>query len=252
MSDSRTQQAKPFVLITGASRGIGRETALLFARSGYRVAAACHKEWGACQDLARQIRDEGGEALCLRADVSDEKDVAHMAARVTEAFGCPDVLVNNAGIAEQKLFTDITPQEWDRIFDVNCRGVFLCCRAFVPDMIRRRRGKIINLSSVWGIAGASCEVHYSASKAAVIGFSKALAKELGPSGILVNCVAPGVIDTDMNAGLDDGARLNLTRETPLERLGTPMDVARSILFLAGEGGDFITGQTLSPNGGFLI
>ena len=163
-----------------------------------------------------------------------------------------DLLVNNAGIAQQKLFTDVTEEEWDRIFAVNVKGLYTCCRAVVPHMVRRHAGSIINVSSIWGEVGASCEVPYSASKAAVIGFTKALAKELGPSGIRVNCVSPGVIATEMNAALDPETLDALREETPLGTIGTPEDAARAILWLAGEDSAFVTGQVLGVNGGFVI
>jgi len=175
-----------------------------------------------------------------------------MCQAVEERLGTVDLLVNNAGIAQQKMFCDITPEEWDRMFAVTVTGAFHCCQRVLPGMLRRGGGQIINVASMWGQTGASCEVHYSAAKAALIGMTRALAKELGPSGITVNCIAPGVIDTDMCAGLDASTRAGLAEETPLGRLGTPLDVARAILFLAGEGGDFFTGQVLSPNGGFVI
>ena len=171
---------------------------------------------------------------------------------VVERWGQIDLLVNNAGIAQQRLFTEITEAEWDRMFAVNAKGLYACCRAVVPGMIRRHSGNIINVSSMWGQAGASCEVHYSAAKAAVIGFTKALAKELGPSGIRVNCVAPGVIATEMNAALDGETLDALREETPLGTIGTPEEAARAILWLAGDGASFVTGQVIGVNGGFVI
>ena len=161
-----------------------------------------------------------------------------------------DVLVNNAGIAQQKLFSDITPEEWRRMFAVDVEGVFHCCQCALPYMIHRKAGSIVNISSVWGQVGASCEVHYSAAKAAVIGLTKALAKELGPSGIRVNCVAPGVIRTEMNAHLSGEDMEALREETPLCRIGEPEEVADAVSFLAGEGSRFVTGQILAVSGGF--
>ncbi len=240
------------VLITGAATGIGRTTAALLAANGYNVAVHYHKSEEAALALCRQIAEQGGKALAVCADVTDRSQVDAMTQRVTEVFGKIDVLVGNAGIAQQKLFTDISAADWDAIFDVNVKGVFHCCQSVLPGMISRKSGCIVNVSSIWGLVGASCEAHYSAAKAAVIGLTKALAKELGPSGIRVNAVAPGVINTAMTANLDEQTRDALKDETPLCRLGTAEDVAQAILFLASDNAGFITGQVLSPNGGFVI
>lgn len=240
------------VLITGASRGIGRACALAFAKEGFCVAANYCTHEKEALSLREEIRAAGAACEIFRADVADRAEVDSMVCGVSGAFGTVNVLVNNAGMAQQKLFTDITEEEWRRMFDVNMTGMFQCTQAVLPGMIQKKRGKIVNISSIWGISGASCEVHYSASKAAVIGFTKALAKEVGPSGIQVNCVAPGVVDTDMNAALDQGTREMLKEETPLGLLGTPEDIAQAVLFLAGDGAKFITGQVLSPNGGLIV
>lgn len=240
------------VLITGAATGIGRATAALLAANGYNVAVHYHKSEEAALALCRQIAEQGGKALAVCADVADRSQVDAMTQRVTEVFGKIDVLVGNAGIAQQKLFTDISAADWDAIFDVNVKGVFHCCQSVLPGMISRKSGCIVNVSSIWGLVGASCEAHYSAAKAAVIGLTKALAKELGPSGIRVNAVAPGVINTAMTANLDEQTRDALKDETPLCRLGTAEDVAQAILFLVSDNAGFITGQVLSPNGGFVI
>lgn len=194
----------------------------------------------------------GPNAFSVKADVSDSKQVLHMFDKIKKTFGPVDILINNAGIAQQKLFTDISEDDWDRIFNVNVKGMFNCCKAAVPDMVRRKCGNIINVSSIWGLVGASCEVHYSATKGAVISFSKALAKELGPSNIRVNCVAPGVISTEMNSCLDSETIEQLKEETPLGSVGEPLDVANLILFLASDSSKFITGQVISTNGGFVI
>ncbi len=236
------------VLITGSSRGIGAETARCFAQHGWKVAVNYRSSKEAALRLAEEI---GGKAFC--ADVSSEEQAVRLIDQVTKEFGQIDVLVNNAGIAQQKLFTDLTAKEWKDMFAVDVDGVFYCSKAVLPQMIRRKCGKIINLSSIWGLTGASCEVHYSAAKAAVIGLTKALAKEVGPSGIQVNCVAPGVILTDMNLSMLTPSDLDqLKEEIPLERLGRPQEIAKTILFLAEESGDYLTGQVLSPNGGMVI
>ncbi len=240
------------VLITGAATGIGRAAALCFAKSGCRVAVHYNKSESEARALCAEIAARGGRALPVQADVRDAAQVNAMARRVTEVFGRIDVLVNNAGIAQAKLFTDLTSDDWDDMFNVNVKGVFHCCQSVLPGMISRKSGSIVNVASIWGLAGASCEAHYSAAKAAVIGLTKALAKELGPSNIRVNAVAPGVIDTRMIAHMDHDARKALEDETPLGRLGTAEDAAQAICFLASYNAGFITGQVLSPNGGFVI
>ena len=243
---------KKTVLITGGSRGIGRASAQLFARQGWNVAVNYLHSQQAAMDLVAELSGEGFEVMACQADVASREQVTAMVREVQDRFGCIEVLINNAGIAQQKLFTDITSEDWDAMLDVNVKGIFNCCQAVVPGMISRKRGKIINLASIWGLTGASCEVHYSTAKAAVIGFTKALARELGPSNIQVNCVAPGIIDTDMNASLLEDDRCRLIEATPLMRLGTPQDIAYALVFLASEQADFLTGQVLSPNGGFVI
>lgn len=240
------------VLITGASRGIGRAAAVLFGKNGYNVIVNYCKNASAAEQVCAEIRDFGGTAEAFCADVSDRSAVNKMAEFAVSLFGGADILVNNAGIAEQIMFCDITEEKWDRLFAVDVKGVYNCTQALLPHMVHEKYGRIINISSMWGITGASCEVHYSAAKAAVIGFTKALAKELGPSGITVNAVAPGVVDTEMNGLLDDDTMECLKEETPLGRIGSPEDIARSILYLASEGASFITGQVLSVNGGFVI
>ena len=241
------------VWITGASRGIGRAAALCFAWHGYDVAVHYNKNEAAAHEVCEQVRKLGVNACEYRADVSDYKQVEQAYARICEQMGAPEILINNAGIAQQKLFTDITADEWARMIGVNLTGTFNCCRTATPEMIRRKRGSIVNISSMWGICGASCEVHYSAAKAGVIGLTKALAKELGPSGIRVNCVAPGVINTDMNSALSENDLAELADQTPLCRIGTAEETAEAVFFLAeGEGARFITGQVLSVDGGIII
>lgn len=239
------------VAVTGGTRGIGRETVKLFAREGYRVAFLYLNSDDKAQELVDEVK-EYGDVMAVKCDVSDLSQVESAFDKIRSEFGRIYALVNNAGIAQQKLFTDITAQEWERMMGVNAGGVFNCCRAVLPDMIHEKDGRIINISSMWGQVGASCEVHYSASKAAVIGLTKALAKEVGPSGITVNCIAPGVIDTDMMSTFPDDVKKELADETPLCRLGTSSDVAKAVLFLAGDGASFITGQVIGVNGGMVI
>lgn len=240
-----SQRKRKNVLVTGASGGIGRAIAAEFAAHGYGVAMQCCRHPERAEDLAREI---GGAVF--RCDVAQEAEVDALFAAAEEAFGFIDVLVNNAGVSWRGLLTDMPLDDWERVFAVNARGVFLCCRRALPPMIRRKRGAIVNISSMWGQQGASCEAAYSASKAAVIGLTQALAQEEGPSGIRVNCIAPGVIDTPMNAGLSAADRASLAEDTPLQRIGTPEEVAQAAFFLAEN--EFITGQTLGVNGGFLI
>lgn len=237
------------VLITGASRGIGAATARLFAKAGYQVAANYHTSAEAVQQLAGEYP---GQILPVQADVSDRNQVEEMFEQVRRQLGGVDILVCNAGIARQELFTDVTLQEWQRMLDVHLTGAFHCCQCALQDMLRQKWGRIVTVSSMWGQVGGSCEVAYSAAKAGLIGFTKALAKEEGPSGITVNCVAPGVIDTDMMAGFSDQDRQALAEETPTGSLGTPSQVAKAILFLASEDADYITGQVLGVNGGLVI
>ncbi len=242
---------KPTVLITGASRGIGLATARLFAAKGHPTVINYNRSREPACAAAREINASGGMAFAVKADVSKPDEVTAMFQEVREQFGGVDILVNNAAIARQSLFTDIDYGEWRETFGVNVDGMFLCCQAALPYMLQKHSGCIVNLSSMWGQVGASCEVLYSATKSAVIGLTKALAQEVGPSGVRVNCVAPGVIDTEMNAHLSPDDLKELAECTPLMRLGTPEEVARAICFLASDDASFITGQILCPNGGYI-
>lgn len=242
---------KKCALITGASRGIGREIARLLAQDGYRIIINYHTNKQSAQTLAEEL-NKITNAIAVQANVGDENEVSKLFFAANDAFGGVDVLVNNAGISHTDVVNHITCAELTRLFSVNTFSMFYCVKQALPYMLHQQAGKIINLSSVWGITGASCEAAYSASKAAVIGFTKALAKELGPSGIRVNCVAPGVIDTDMNRGLSETDFAALKEETPLGAIGRPEDVAQAVRYLASPAADFMTGQVISPNGGFLI
>lgn len=236
------------VLITGAARGIGAACAKEFDKLGYNVAVHYNKSESAANALCGALKS----AKCYQADISDSKAVDALIAAVTADFGSIDVVVNNAGIALSQLFTNATDEDIARLCQTNLCGPMYVSRSVLPQMINRKSGKIINISSIWGMTGASCEVVYSAVKAGVIGFTKALAKEVGPSGITVNCVAPGVIETDMTASLGEDTLKALAQDTPLCKNGTPQDVANTVCFLASEKADFITGQVISPNGGFVI
>ena len=212
----------------------------------------CQKAKDQAEALAEELAALGVPVKVYVCDVAQREQVQAMTAAFLREFGRIDVLVCNAGIARQELFTDITEASWREVMGVDLDGVFYCAQAVLPDMLHRKAGKIITLSSMWGQVGASCEVAYSTAKAGVIGLTKALAKELGPSGITVNCVAPVVIDTEMNGNLPQDIKDELAEETPLERLGTPEDVAQAVWFLASSAGDFFTGQVLAPNGGLII
>lgn len=240
------------VLITGGATGIGKECAKLFAANGYDVIITYNKSKEKADRLCRHANDASLMISAYQCDIKDASQIAHVVDTIIEEHGKIDVLINNSGMAQQKLFTDISEEEWDEMFDINTKGVFLMTKAVIKNMISRHVGKIINISSMWGQVGASCEVHYSASKAAVIGMTKALAKEVGPSSINVNCICPGVIDTAMMSCFDDAVKKELADETPLCRLGQPHDVAKAALFLAGDGAQFITGQVIGVNGGFII
>ena len=240
------------VIVTGASRGIGKACALAFGKSGANVIINYTRSKEKAEELCEDISKLGGRALPFCADVADRKAVDEMIAFAHSNFGSISTLVNNAGIAEQIMFCDITEEKWDRMFAVDVKGVYNCIQAALPDMIHNKSGRIINISSMWGITGASCEVHYSAAKAAVIGMTKALAKELGPSGITVNAIAPGVISTEMNGNISEEIMSELKEETPIGRIGTPEDIAETALFLASPQASFITGEVISVNGGFVI
>lgn len=243
---------KRVALITGSSRGIGRATAIALGQQGYNVLINCVKN----EDLAKETADTicalGGRADLFMADVGNYEAVRAMYDYAHKTFGFVDTVVNNAGISRYSLLTDETPNSYDEVMDTNLRGVFNVCRTFVPDMIDRKFGRIINISSIWGLVGASCECLYSASKAAVIGLTVSLAKELGPSGITVNAVAPGVIKTDMIKNISQDTIKALTEDTPVGRCGEVQDVANAVCFLASEKSGFITGEVINCSGGYVI
>ena len=238
-------------VITGASRGIGRATAIEFARNGYNVLANYNNSEKEASELEKMLTEEGYSIKVFKADVSKSSEADAMIEYCLKEFGGLDVLVNNAGISQDKLFTDITDDDWERMMSVNVTSVFNCSRKALQHMIWEKSGSIINITSMWGETGGSCEVHYSASKAAIIGMTKALAKEVGPSNIRVNAVSPGVIMTDMCAYYGEETLNELKEETPLMKLGKPEDIAETVYFLA-EKGNFITGQVIGVNGGMVI
>lgn len=235
------------VLVTGGSRGIGRAIVKMFCANGYKVAFTYNSN----REMAESLACDCG-AIPIQADFTDPSAVLRAAQDASNALSGVDVLINNAAISSFSLLTDISEKTWRDTFAVNVDAPFMLSKALLPYMINKKCGSIINISSMWGEVGSSCEVHYSASKAALIGFTKALAKEVGPSGITVNCIAPGVIDTEMNASLSSETITALAEETPLMRIGEADDVASAALFLASEGAKFITGAVIHVNGGFVV
>ena len=234
------------VLIVGGSRGIGSHTVRVFSRDGWKVAFTYKNS----EDEALLLAKECG-ALAIKADSLNEEEIVNAVESCTKTFGGVDCLVNNAAVSSFSLLTDVSLEEWRRVMSIDLDAPFLYSKAVLPYMISKKSGKIINVSSMWGIVGASCEVAYSTAKAGLIGFTKALAKEVGPSGITVNAVAPGVIDTEMNSHLSADDLSLLSDETPLCRIGRPEEVAEAILFLAQDKADFITGAVLNISGGFI-
>lgn len=235
--------------VTGGAKGIGSAIVKRFIKDGYKVAFTYNNSEDKAQTLVNEL---GENCKAYKLDITDSNAVNTVIADVENTFGEIFVLVNNAGIAEQVLFTDITDEMWHKILETNLSGAFYCSRAVLKFMINRKCGKIINISSIWGETGGSCEVHYSSAKAGLIGMTKALAKEVGLSGITVNCVSPGVILTDMTSHFDEDTINELKEETPLNKIGTPEDVAGAVSFLASPDADFITGQDLAVNGGMNI
>ena len=235
------------VLITGGARGIGKAMVELFSERGYSVAFTYKNSDAAARELSRKTG-----AFAIKADSSSEIEILEAVKTAKNMLKSVDVLINNAAVSSFSLFTDIELSDWRSMFSVNLDGAFLYTKAILPDMIRNHNGRVINISSMWGVTGSSCEVCYSATKAALIGMTKALAKEVGPSGITVNCIAPGVIDTDMNEKLTEDDINAIIEETPLMRIGTPKEIASAALFLASDDAAFITGQVLGVNGGYVI
>ena len=232
------------VLITGGSRGIGKECVKLFRTAGYKT-YFMYKE---NDEMAEKTARETG-AVAVKCDISSFKEVEKSKNIIKDDI---DIIINNAGISQIKMFQDITEEDWDRIFNTNIKGMYNVIKCYMDKMINKKWGRIINISSMWGETGGSCEVHYSASKAAVIGLTKALAKELAPSGITVNCVSPGLIETEMNSHLSEEDIKEIEKETPVGRTGKPEEVAKAVMYFASEESGFTTGAVLPVNGGIII
>ncbi|NEW05612.1 SDR family oxidoreductase [Paenibacillus sp. SYP-B3998] len=247
--------SKPFteqtVLITGASRGIGAAIAERFAKVGMNVVIHYRESHEAANKVARSCMKHGAKVLTLSADIRSRDQIGKMNEKLEQREMVPDIIVNNAGISHYGLLSDIREEDWDLIMDVNLKGTFLCTQMFMPAMVRQKYGRIINVSSVWGISGASCEVAYSAAKGGMNAFTKALAKELAPSGVTVNAVAPGVVNTEMMDGFQAEEKAALENEIPIGRFALPDEIASLVYFLALPESGYITGQIISPNGGWL-
>lgn len=239
------------VLVTGASRGIGAAIAKRFASVGMNVVIHYMNSHEAANEVARQCMDFGGRIMTVSADLTSKEQIERMAQKLKDYDMIPDVLVNNAGISHYGLLSDVSEEEWDHVMAVNLKGTFLCTQMFMPDMVSQRYGRIINVSSIWGISGASCEVLYSATKGGINAFTKALAKELAPSGVTVNAVAPGAVDTDMMSSFDEEEIQTLRQEIPAGRLAKPDEISSLVYFLALPESGYINGQIISPNGGWL-
>ncbi|MBR5922437.1 MAG: 3-oxoacyl-ACP reductase FabG [Clostridia bacterium] len=243
---------KKTVVITGASKGIGAATAILFARKDFNVVLGYKDSYQSVKLLSSSLSGQGFSVLTVKVDVTNKLETDLLINEAIDKFGAVDVLINNAGISVSAPINEMDLYDSDRIFDVNLKGVYNCCKSVVPHMVESKAGKIINISSMWGQVGASCEVAYSASKAGVIGLTKALAKELAPSGINVNAIAPGMINTTMNSNLTVDEIDEFVKQIPLSRMGTPDEVALAAYYLASDDADYITGQVLGINGGYVV
>lgn len=238
------------VIVTGASRGIGREIAKTLAKEGMQVIANYNKSEKEAKELQNELNNQNIHIDIFKADVSKREDAKKIVEYTLKKYGRVDVLINNAGISEYKIFTDETDEDWNKIINVNLYSAFVMCQEVIPNMIHNKNGAIINISSIWGMVGASLEVLYSVSKAGMDGLTKGLAKELGPSNIRVNSIAPGAIDTDMNLNLNKEELSQLENDTPLGRIGKPEDIAKCVKWLIKD--NFTTGQVISVNGGWII
>lgn len=240
------------VIVTGASKGIGATTAIHFAERGYNVVINYNNSYQSAKLLTTSLKSRGFSVIQIKADVSNRMETDLLIKETIDKFGSIDILVNNAGVSQIGLIDEIDDYDAQRIFDVNLKGVYNCCRSVTPYMVNQKYGRIINITSMWGQVGASCEVAYSASKAGVIGLTKALAKELAPSNITVNAISPGLIETSMNANVSIDDLNSFVEDIPLGRIGNTSDVANAVLFLANDSSDYITGQIIGVNGGYVV
>ena len=238
------------VLITGGSRGIGKCIAENLARDGYSVVLNYNKSEKQAKQIQKDLEKEGIKIEIYKADIAKREEVKKLVKFTLNRFKNIDILINNAGIAKLQMFNDITDEDWNEMINTNLNSVFYCTQEVLPNMIHNKNGCIINISSIWGLVGASCEVAYSVSKAGIDGMTKSLAKELGLSNIRVNSIAPGVIDTEMNSNLDNAIKNQIINETPLNKIGKPIDIYRCVKWLIED--EFTTGQIISPNGGYII
>ncbi len=243
---------KKTVVITGASKGIGAAMAILFARKGYNVIIGYNESYQLAKMLSSSLASQGYSVTPIKVNVTNKLETDILIKEAVYKYGSVDILINNAGVAFSGLITDTDEFDSDRIFDTNLKGVYNCCKSVTPTMVNQKSGKIINISSMWGQVGASCEVAYSAAKAGVIGLTKALAKELAPSGITVNCIAPGLIETSMNSNISVEDLNAFVEDIPLGRMGNADEIAATALFLASESADYITGQVIGVNGGYVM
>lgn len=238
------------VLITGGSRGIGKCIAENLAKEGYNIVLNYNKSEKQAKQIQKELQEQGKNIEIYKADISKREEVKKMIKFTLNKFKNIDILINNAGIAKLQMFNDITDEDWNEMINTNLNSVFYCTQEVLPNMLHNKNGCIINISSIWGLVGASCEVAYSVSKAGIDGMTKALAKELGLSNIRVNSIAPGVIDTEMNSNLDNAIKEEIKNETPLNKIGKPIDIYRCVKWLIED--EFTTGQVISPNGGYVI
>jgi 3-oxoacyl-[acyl-carrier protein] reductase len=239
-------------IVTGASRGIGRAIALELARRGAQVVVNYNRSAEAAAEVVASIEAAGGQATAVQADVSDFEQAGRLIQAGLEAFGQIDILVNNAGTTRDQLLMLLKEEDWDDVLRINLKSIFNCCKAAARPMVRRRQGRIVNITSVSGIVGQGGQTNYAASKAGIIGFTKSLAKELGPRSITVNCVAPGFVPTDLTADLPEDLLQKAIEVTPLRRLGRPEEIAYAVAFLASDEASFITGETLTVDGGLVM